>query len=390
MLTFEQSQLLKHLPTQFFASLVEKVNHIKAEGHDVINLGQGNPDKPTPVNIVERLKSAADNPNNHRYPPFRGKRNLKQAAADFYKKEYGVDLDPEKHIAILFGGKAGLVELPQCLLNSGDVMLVPDPGYPDYWSGAALANAKMEMMPLMEENDFLPSYDLIHKEIADKAKLMILNYPNNPTGAVADIGFFEKTVEFAANHHICVCHDFAYGGIGFDGKKPVSFLQAAGAKDIGVEIYTLSKTFNMAGWRIAFAAGNPSVIEAINLLQDHLYVSLFGAIQDAAEEALSNTAEAAKQMNDMYELRRNVFISSLHEIGWHVDAPKGSFFAWLKVPSGYTSESFADLLLEKAHVAVAPGIGFGQYGEGYVRVGLLTSEERLQEAAARIRKLGIF
>lgn len=198
---------------------MEKVNHIKAEGHDVINLGQGNPDKPTPVNIVERLKSAADNPNNHRYPPFRGKRNLKQAAADFYKKEYGVDLDPEKHIAILFGGKAGLVELPQCLLNSGDVMLVPDPGYPDYWSGAALANAKMEMMPLMEENDFLPSYDLIHKEIADKAKLMILNYPNNPTGAVADIGFFEKTVEFAANHHICVCHDFAYGGIGFDGKN---------------------------------------------------------------------------------------------------------------------------------------------------------------------------
>lgn len=390
MLTFEQSRLLKNLPTQFFASLVGKVNRIKAEGHDVINLGQGNPDQPTPANVVERLKSAADNPNNHKYPPFRGKRNLKQAAAQFYKREYGVDLDPEKNIAILFGGKAGLVELPQCLLNPGDIMLVPDPGYPDYWSGAALANAKMEMMPLTEENDFLPSYDRIHKEVAEKAKLMILNYPNNPTGAVADVDFFERTAAFAAHHNICVCHDFAYGGIGFDGKKPVSFLQVDGAKEIGIEIYTLSKTYNMAGWRIAFAAGNPSVIEALNLLQDHLYVSLFGAVQDAAVEALSNTAEAAKKISDMYESRRNAFISSLHDIGWHVEAPKGSFFAWLKIPSGYTSESFADLLLEKAHVAVAPGIGFGQFGEGFVRAGLLTSEERLQEAASRIKKLGIF
>jgi aminotransferase len=390
MLTFEQSRLLKQLPVQFFASLVDKVNKIKAEGHDVINLGQGNPDQPTPANIVERLKSAADNPDNHRYPPFRGKKNLKQAAADFYKREYGVELDPEKNIAILFGGKAGLVSLPQCLLNPGDVMLVPDPGYPDYWSGAALANVKMEMMPLTEENGFLPSYENIHTELAEKAKLMILNYPNNPTGAVADADFFHKTAEFAARHNICVCHDFAYGGIGFDGNKPASFLQADGAIETGIEIYTLSKTFNMAGWRVAFAAGNPSVIDAINLLQDHLYVSLFGAVQDAAEEALLHAAKEAKRISDMYEKRRNAFISSLHEIGWNVKAPKGSFFAWLKVPSGYTSETFADLLLEKAHVAVAPGIGFGRYGEGYVRAGLLTSEERLREAAARIQKLGIF
>jgi aminotransferase len=269
-------------------------------------------------------------------------------------------------------------------------MLVPDPGYPDYWSGAALANVKMEMMPLTEENGFLPSYENIHTELAEKAKLMILNYPNNPTGAVADADFFHKTAEFAARHNICVCHDFAYGGIGFDGNKPASFLQADGAIETGIEIYTLSKTFNMAGWRVAFAAGNPSVIDAINLLQDHLYVSLFGAVQDAAEEALLHAAKEAKRISDMYEKRRNAFISSLHEIGWNVKAPKGSFFAWLKVPSGYTSETFADLLLEKAHVAVAPGIGFGRYGEGYVRAGLLTSEERLREAAARIQKLGIF
>ncbi len=390
MKTFEQSRLLKSLPKQFFASLVQKVNSIRAKGHDVINLGQGNPDQPTPKHIVERLKLAADHPENHKYPPFRGKLELKKAAAEFYQREYGVLLNPEKEIAILFGGKAGLVELPQCLLNPGDTMLVPDPGYPDYWSGAALANVHMEMMPLKEENDFLPSFDSISEETAKKAKMMILNYPNNPTGAVANETFFRQTVEFAAKHDICVVHDFAYGSIGFDGKKPLSFLQVDGAKETGVEIYTFSKTYNMAGWRIAFAVGNASVIEAINLMQDHLYVSLFGAVQDAATEALLGSQKAAKEISAMYEKRRDIFISSLQEIGWDVRSPKGSFFSWLKVPEGYTSEEFADLLLEKAYVAVAPGTGFGEYGEGYVRVGLLTSDERLQEAARRIKKLDIF
>ncbi|GIN23215.1 transaminase MtnE [Siminovitchia fordii] len=356
----------------------------------MINLGQGNPDQPTPKHIVERLKLAADHPENHKYPPFRGKLELKKAAAEFYQREYGVLLNPEKEIAILFGGKAGLVELPQCLLNPGDTMLVPDPGYPDYWSGATLANVHMEMMPLKEENDFLPSFDSISEETAKKAKMMILNYPNNPTGAVANETFFRQTVEFAAKHDICVVHDFAYGSIGFDGKKPLSFLQVDGAKETGVEIYTFSKTYNMAGWRIAFAVGNASVIEAINLMQDHLYVSLFGAVQDAATEALLGSQKAAKEISAMYEKRRDIFISSLQEIGWDVRSPKGSFFSWLKVPEGYTSEEFADLLLEKAYVAVAPGIGFGEYGEGYVRVGLLTSDERLQEAARRIKKLDIF
>ncbi|VEF48889.1 transaminase [Bacillus freudenreichii] len=388
--TFEQSRLLKSLPKQFFASLVQKVNKVRAEGHDVINLGQGNPDQPTPQHIVERLKLAAEHPDNHKYPPFRGKAELKLAAADFYLKEYGVHLDPEKEIAILFGGKAGLVELPQCLLDPGDIMLVPDPGYPDYWSGAALAKVHMEMMPLKEENDFLPSFNDIPKEIGDQAKMMILNYPNNPTGAVANEDFFRQTVEYASARDICVVHDFAYGGIGFDGKKPTSFLQIEGAKETGVEIYTFSKTYNMAGWRIAFAAGNASVIEAINLMQDHQYVSLFGAVQDAAAEALLGPQEAAAEISAMYEKRRNVFISSLQEIGWDVKSPKGSFFAWLKVPSGYSSLDFSDLLLDKARVAVAPGIGFGEHGEGYVRVGLLTSEERLKEAALRIKELEIF
>jgi L-glutamine---4-(methylsulfanyl)-2-oxobutanoate aminotransferase len=387
---FKQSELLNNLPKQFFASLVAKVEKVKAQGYDVINLGQGNPDQPTPEHIVQSLQKAAENPKYHKYSPFRGHRFLKEAIAHYYKREYNVDLDPETEVAVLFGGKAGLVELPLCLLNPGDVVLVPDPGYPDYWSGVVLARAKMVFMPLLAENNFLPDYEMISQEDAAQAKLMFLNYPNNPTGAQATKEFFTETVKFAKRHHICVVHDFAYGAIGFDGKKPPSFLQTDGAKDIGIEIFTLSKTYNMAGWRVGFAVGNPNVIEAINLLQDHLYVSIFSAVQEAAATALLSSQACVEQLVATYESRRNVFISGLKEIGWDVQAPAGSFFAWLKVPDGYTSESFADLLLEKAHVAVAPGIGFGTHGEGYVRVGLLTREKRLLEAVERIQKLNLF
>ncbi|RDI47683.1 pyridoxal phosphate-dependent aminotransferase [Falsibacillus pallidus] len=387
---FKQSQLLKSLPKQFFASLVEKVGKSAAEGHDIINLGQGNPDQPTPDHIVAKLKEASENPLNHKYSPFRGNSYLKEAAAAFYKREYGVELDPEKEVAVLFGGKAGLVEIPVCILDPGDTLLVPDPGYPDYWSGAAMARAHMAAMPLKEENGFLPDFSEIPESTAKEAKLMFLNYPNNPTGAVADLDFFEETVRFAEKNDICVVHDFAYGAIGFDGEKPVSFLQAEGAKDVGIEIYTLSKTYNMAGWRVGFAVGNSDVIESINLLQDHLYVSLFGAVQEAAASALLDSQECVEQMVEMYESRRDAFVQGLKGIGWDAAVPKGSFFAWLKVPEGYTSEEFSDLLLTEAKVAVAPGIGFGKWGEGYVRAGLLTSEERLKEAAERIKKVGLF
>jgi aminotransferase len=387
---YEQSELLKNLPKQFFASLVYKVGTVMAQGHDVINLGQGNPDQPTPSHIVEALQKAAANPRYHKYSPFRGYSFFKEAVAAFYEREYGVRLDPEKEVAVLFGGKSGLVEIPQCLLNPGDVVLVPDPGYPDYWSGVALARAEMAMMPLRPQNHFLPDYAEISKDVAEKAKLMFLNYPNNPTGAAATNEFFTDTVSFAAKHHICVVHDFAYGAIGFDGKKPISFLQTEGAKDVGIEIYTFSKTYNMAGWRVGVAVGNESVIAAINLLQDHLYVSLFGAIQEAAATALLSSQNCVKDLVTLYESRRNALIKALQEIGWDVKAPAGSFFAWLPVPAGWTSEPFADFLLEKAHVVVAPGIGFGEHGEGYVRVGLLTSETRLKEAAQRISKLDLF
>lgn len=388
--TFPPSEILNSLPKQFFATLVKKVGDYIEQGYDVINLGQGNPDLPTPGHIVAKLQEAAANPLNHKYSPFQGFSYLKQAAADFYLREYGVSIDPAKEVAILFGGKAGLVEIPQCLLNPGDSILVPDPGYPDYWSGVALAKAQMITMPLKEENDFLPDYNELSEKDLTRAKLMFLNYPNNPTGACATNEFFMETVKLANQHDICVVHDFAYGAIGFDGGKPVSFLQVEGAKDVGIEIYTLSKTYNMAGWRVGFAVGNESVISAIELLQDHLYVSLFGAVQEAAAEALNSSQDCVRELNAVYERRRNVLIDGLLSLGWEVRAPMGSFFAWLKVPDGLSSQEFSNLLLEQAHIAVAPGIGFGEYGEGYVRVGLLTSEERLQEAVRRISRLEIF
>lgn len=387
---FKQSDVLENLPKQFFAKLVQKVEAAKQVHDDIINLGQGNPDQPTPAHIVEALKKAAGNPNYHKYSPFRGYSFLKEAVCTYYKREYDVELDPTTEVAVLFGAKTGLVEVSQCLLNQGDVALVPDPGYPDYWSGVVMAGGEMAFMPLLADNEFLPDFSKLEKDTLQRAKLMFLNYPNNPTGAIATKELFEQAIAVGDEHDICVVHDFAYGAIGFDGKRPLSLMQVPGAKDVGIEMMTLSKTYNMAGWRIGFAVGNASVIEAINLIQDHYYCSVFGGIQEAAATALLASQSCVDELVDCYEKRRNTFIKAIQEIGWNVEVPKGSFFAWLPVPKGYTSEEFADLLLEKARVVVAPGNGFGQYGEGYVRVGLLCDEKLLVEAAKRIEELNIF
>lgn len=384
------SQTLQQLPTQFFSKLVKQVSAAYAEGRDVINLGQGNPDQPTPDNIIKELQRSAADPASHRYSPFSGKTSLKKAVCSFYKREYGVELEPDTEIAILFGGKTGLVELPLCFCNEGDLILAPDPGYPDYLSGISLAKADTHFMPLEAKNQFLPDYTEIPEETAKLAKLMFLNYPNNPTGATATQEFFEETVAFAKQNDIIITHDFAYGALGFGEEKPRSFLQAEGAKDVGIEIYTLSKTFNMAGWRVAFAVGNAKVIEAINLLQDHMYVSLFPAIQDAAVEALLNGEESTKDLVALYQSRRTAFVEKCASIGWNAAPTDGSFFIWMPVADGYTSEQFAAYLLEHADVAVAPGVGFGDYGEGYVRVGLVESAERLSEAVDRIKALTLF
>ncbi|MCA0972584.1 pyridoxal phosphate-dependent aminotransferase [Halobacillus litoralis] len=383
---FTPSHALNRLPEQFFAKLVSKLNTYQENGHDAINLGQGNPDQPTPEHIVQALKDAADNPVYHKYPPFRGFEFLKEAVATYYKREYGVEVDPTTEVAILPGSKTGLVELSQCFLNPDDIALMPDPGYPDYWSGVAMTDAIMEPMPLLQENDFLPDYDAIDQATWEKAKLMFLNYPNNPTGAVADQSFFEQTIEHADKHDVCVVHDFAYGAIGFDGKKPMSFLEVPGAKDVGVEVYTMSKTYNMAGWRIAFAVGNPSVIEALETVQDHYFCSLFGAEQEAAATALLDSQQCVEDLRQTYETRRNLLVGGLNDLGFNVQPCHGSFFVWLKVPEGFTSEAFADDLLEKVGLFVAPGVGFGAHGEGYVRIGLNNPEQTLHDALKRFAK----
>ena len=389
-LKFEESNVLQQLPKQFFAGLVKKVNAKVATGADVINLGQGNPDQPTPDFIVRSMQEQTANPANHKYSQFRGDPELKQAAANFYQREYGVTLDPDKEIAILGGSKIGLVELPLALLNPGDTMLLPDPGYPDYLSGVSLAQVKLELVTLREQDDFLPDYRTIKPEVVDAAKLMYLNYPNNPTGAVATPEFYQQTVNFAKTNHIGVVQDFAYGAIGFDGRKPVSFLQTPGAKEVGIEMNTFSKSYNMAGWRIGFAAGNADMIEAINLIQDHLFVSVFPAIQKAAITALNSDQQSVHELVALYEKRRNQFFKAARAIGWEPYPSGGSFYAWMPVPEGYTSESFADLLLDQAAVAVASGNGFGKGGEGFVRVGLLIDEPRFTEACQRIAKLHLF
>ncbi|NVY96559.1 pyridoxal phosphate-dependent aminotransferase [Lactobacillus sp. DCY120] len=387
---FPESKVLQGLPTQFFATLVNNVNAQIAAGVDVINLGQGNPDQPTPAFIVQAMQKATAKAENHKYSLFRGMPSFKEAAADFYQHEYGVQLDPETEIAVLGGSKIGLVELPLALMNPGETLLLPDPGYPDYLSGVALAQVHLELFRLRRENNYLLDYQELDPQVAAAAKYLYLNYPNNPTGAVATAEFFRQTVDFARENQIGIVHDFAYGALGATGTKPRSFLQTPGAKEVGIEMYTLSKTYNMAGWRLGFAVGNPEMIEALNLIQDHLFVSVFPAIQEAGVAALESDQKTVQKLAQLYQQRRADFEKAARQIGWEPYPSGGSFYAWMPVPEGYSSAEFSDLLLKEAGVAVAPGSGFGAGGEGYVRIGLLIDEPRFSEACERIGKLHLF
>lgn len=333
---------------------------------------------------------AATDPATHRYGLFSGMKVLKEAAAGWYERSYGVVLDPETEICILMGSKLGLQEISLCLLNEGDFCLMPDPGYPDYWSGVALAGARSYRVPLEASDGFLPNLAAIPKEVASAAKLLFLNYPTNPTGAVANEAFFEGVVRYAQENQIVVAHDLAYGDLVYDGRTPISFLQTPDAKEVGVEFCTLSKSYNMAGWRIGFVAGNKEIIRAMNLIQDHLNCSQWGAIQTAAAVALSGPQESVRHLRAEYQTRRDAWITATREIGWKTAPPAGSFFVWSPVPPGYTSQSFADLLLQECHVVTAPGVGFGPTGEGYVRVSLTTTPARLEEAAQRVGRLRVF
>lgn len=390
---FQQSDLLKTLPKQFFASLVSRVNAKIAAGADVINLGQGNPDLPTPDYIVQAMQQATAVAADHQYSAFRGEMRFKTAIAQFYFDTYGVVLDPATEVAVLAGSKIGLVELPLALMNPGETLLLPNPGYPDYWSGAALGRVAVEQVELKRENDFLIDYDDIPADVAQRAKFLYMNYPNNPTGAVATADFYEQTVAFAKQNQVGIISDFAYGAIGFDGHQPRSFMQTPGAKTVGIETYTFSKTFNMAGWRVGFAVGNADMIDAINVIQDHLFVSLFPAVQDAAIAALAHYHDqnsAVANLVQVYQQRRDAFIQAVRTYNWEPYVPKGAFYVLMPVPAGYTSASFAELLLEEANVAVADASGFGDAGAGYVRVSLTTDTTRLVEAARRIGELSVF
>lgn len=390
---FQQSELLKTLPKQFFASLVSRVNAKIAAGADVINLGQGNPDLPTPDYIVQAMQQATAVAADHQYSAFRGEMRFKTAIAQFYFDTYGVVLDPATEVAVLAGSKIGLVELPLALMNPGETLLLPNPGYPDYWSGAALGRVAVEQVELKRENDFLIDYDDIPADVAQRAKFLYMNYPNNPTGAVATADFYEQTVAFAKQNQVGIISDFAYGAIGFDGHQPRSFMQTPGAKTVGIETYTFSKTFNMAGWRVGFAVGNADMIDAINVIQDHLFVSLFPAVQDAAIVALAyyhDQNSAVANLVQVYQQRRDAFIQAVRTYNWEPYVPKGAFYVLMPVPAGYTSASFAELLLEEANVAVADASGFGDAGAGYVRVSLTTDTTRLVEAARRIGELSVF
>lgn len=377
-------QRLRNLPSQFFAKLVHDTVALQAQGHDVIALGQGNPDQPTPEHIVEAARTATLDPKSHRYPPFSGLGSLKEAAATWYQRTYGVTLDPQREICIVIGTKIGLEEISLCYLEPGDVALVPDPGYPDYLSGIALAGGRSVGVPLTAASHFLPDFAAVSPANLAAAKLLFLNYPSNPTGQVASPDVFDEAIRLAERHGFVIAHDLAYGDLVFDGRTPVSFLQQPGAMAHGVEFVTLSKSYNMAGWRIGFVAGNQEVIARLNLIQDHLHCSQFGAVQVAAAAALSGPQDSVWALRDLYQTRRDTWVAGCRSVGWEVTPSAGTFYVWCKVPAGFTSESFAKLLLEQAHVVVAPGNGFGSHGEGYVRVSLTAPTERVAEATRRI------
>jgi aminotransferase len=386
---FKPSDIVTALPGNFFHSINERIAYYRGQGVDVIDMASGNPDRPTPQPIVEALKEAADKRENQGYTPFHGKAETRRAVAAFYKREYGVELDPETEVAIFSGSAIGIVGIPQALLSPGDVLLTADPAYPAYAAAAQLARAQFYAIPVRERDGYLPDYRTVPDEVAKRTRLLVLNYPNNPTGAIATPEFFERSVAFAAEHAFPVLHDFAYGAFGFDGHKPPSLLQTPRGKEYGVETYTASKTYNMAGWRFGFAVGNASVIGAFKHFHAQAYSTVFGAVQDAAVSAMLGSQEAVKELGRLYEARRDLLVAELRRIGWNVRPPGGSFFAWFRVPEGYSSASFADALLERAHVAVAPGEGFGASGSDYVRVNLLNDETRIKEAAERIAASGV-
>ncbi len=381
------SKRLSLLPPYLFVEIDRKKREAQARGVDLINLGIGDPDIPTPQVVIDALKVAAEKPVNHRYPETEGLPAFRRACANWYQQRFGVTVDPDKETLTLIGAKEGIGHLPLALLEPGDIVLMPDPAYPVYYSGTIFAGGEAYFMPLLKENAFLPDLRAIPADVVKRARLMFINYPNNPTGAVAPLEFYQEVVDFALANNIVVCADNTYSEIRFDGYKPYSFLEVPGGKEVGIEIHSLSKTFSMTGWRIGCAVGHAKVIQGLCAIKSNLDSGAFQAVQEAGITALEHAEEIATAHSAVYQERRDVLIKALQAIGIAIEPPKASFYVWVPVPEGYTSASFVDLLLDKAGIVCTPGRGFGKYGEGYVRIALTADVSRLREAGERIAKL---
>ena len=385
--TIRKARRIEELPPYLFAEIDRRKREALSHGVDLIDLGIGDPDIPTPPVIVEKLMESASKPVNHRYPNSSGMAEFRAAVANWYKARFDVNLDPTKEVVSLIGSKEGIGNMAVAFVDPGDVVLVASPCYPVYHIGTAFNGGKNYFLPLKKENAFLPDLEAIPAEIAKQAKLLWINYPNNPTAAVADKAFFERVVEFANKYNVIVCHDAAYTEMGYDGYRPMSFLQVEGARDVGIEFHSLSKTFNMTGWRIGMAVGNPELVTGLAQAKSNLDSGIFQAIQEAGIEALRLGDQIVEPSRKIYQERRDVLVEGLRAVGLDCEKPRATFYVWVSCPKGLSSAAFTTKLLEEAGVVTTPGNGFGDAGEGYVRFTVCVDKERLREVAERIRRV---
>lgn len=382
----EKSERLKKLPPYLFVEIDKAKKKARDEGRDIIDLGIGDPDIPTPNFIIDALNRAVRDPKTHRYALDQGMPEFRASASRWLKKRFGIEINAENEIHPLIGSKEGIAHIPLAFVNPGDTVLVPDPCYPPYKSGTIFAGGEVVIMPLSEKNNFLPDFKALSHHLLHRAKMMFLNYPNNPTSATCDIEFLKEAVDFARKHNIIICHDAAYSEVSFDGIKCPSIFEVDGAKDVAVEFHSLSKTFNMTGWRVGFACGNPFLIEGLAKVKANIDSGVFSAIQMAAITALANYDKHINSVIKVYQERRDILVDGLNGLGWKVRKPKATFYVWTRVPGRYTSATFAKELLEKADIVATPGNGFGEHGEGYVRMAVTVDKKRIREAVERIKK----
>ena len=381
------SEKIKQLPPYLFAEIDRLKQEARKQGKDIISLGIGDPDLPTPEVVINSLQKAAEDKKNHQYPSYEGLLLFRQKVSQWFKKRYRVKLNPETEILSLIGAKEGIGHLPFAFINRDDVVLIPSPGYPVYRSGTIFAEGKPYFMPLKKENSFLPDLDAIDEETKKKAKLMFINYPNNPTTAVSTKEFFKQVVDFAHKYNIIIAHDAAYSEMYFDNEKPLSFLQTDGAMDIGMEFHSLSKTFNMTGWRIGFAAGNKDIITGLGKIKNNLDSGVFQAVQYAGITALENYENLNSRIRQVYQSRRDFVMKKLDKLGWKYLKPKATFYMWTETLKGYDSAGMAKKLLQEQGIVITPGTGFGKDGEGFIRLALTVDENTLEEVFNRIEKI---